>query len=137
MVHGHNLSRLPAGNGVSLYVLIKRIECRLRGGGEDDAGVVGAREVRERGQRGYSKMLRQGLHFVEENHGLHLGCPPFRNDLVTGIDGLDFYAAGPRREVVTHDGLPINFFGLADLKANKRASGRPRDLGDLEKILLP
>ncbi|MBL8449892.1 MAG: hypothetical protein JNM32_08200 [Dechloromonas sp.] len=96
-----------------------------------------ARRVNCLHQSGSGSLGRDSHDFVEENHGLHLGCPPFRNDLVTGIDGLDFYAAGPRREVVTHDGLPINFFGLADLKANKRASGRPRDLGDLEKILLP
>lgn len=88
-------------------------------------------------QFGFGSLGLDSHDFVEENQVVQLGYPPFRIDLITGIDGVDFDAAWPNREIVTHDGLPINFFGLADLKANKRASGRPRDLGDLEKILLP
>ena len=85
-------------------------------------------------QSGFGSLGLDSYDFVEENQAIHLGCSPFRNDLVTGIDGDDFDAVWPKREVVTHDGLPIDFFGLADLKANKRASGRPRDLDDLEKL---
>jgi hypothetical protein len=39
-----------------------------------------------------------------------------------------------RREVITVDGLPLNFIGLDDFKANKRASGRLKDLADLEAL---
>ena len=55
-------------------------------------------------------------------------------DLLTSIDGVDFQQAWGRREQLEHDGLPINFIGLDDLKANKRASGRPRDIDDLENL---
>lgn len=65
---------------------------------------------------------------------VQLGYPPFRIDLLTDIDGVDFDAAWPNRETTTHDGLPIHFVALADLKANKRASGRPRDIDDLEQL---
>lgn len=65
---------------------------------------------------------------------VQLGYPPFRIDLLTDIDGVDFDAAWPNRETTIHDGLVLQFVGLADLKANKRASGRPRDIDDLEQL---
>ena len=65
---------------------------------------------------------------------VQLGYPPFRIDLLTDIDGVEFDAAWSNRETTTHDGLAIHFVALADLKANKRASGRPRDIDDLEQL---
>jgi len=32
------------------------------------------------------------------------------------------------------DGIPVNFLSLDDLKKNKRASGRHKDLEDLEHL---
>ena len=72
--------------------------------------------------------------FTTPNQVVQLGYPPFRIDLLTSIDGVDFQQAWTRREQLLHDGLPINFIGLDDLKANKRASGRPRDIDDLENL---
>ena len=72
--------------------------------------------------------------FTTPNQVVQLGYPPFRIDLLTSIDGVDFQQAWVRRERLEHDGLPINFIGLDDLKANKRASGRPRDIDDLENL---
>ncbi len=85
-------------------------------------------------QFGFGSLGLESTDFVEANQIIQLGYPPFRIDLITGIDGVDFEAAWPNRETVIHDGLPIHFIGLADLKANKRASGRPRDLDDLENL---
>ena len=65
---------------------------------------------------------------------IQLGYPPFRIDLLTDIDGVDFDAAWPNRETTIHDALTIHFVALTDLKANKRASGRPRDIDDLEQL---
>jgi len=65
---------------------------------------------------------------------IQLGQPPRRIDLLMGIDGVAFEDCFRRREVVTIDGLPLNFIGLDDFKANKRASGRLKDLADLEAL---
>lgn len=65
---------------------------------------------------------------------VQLGYPPFRIDLLTDIDGVRFADAWPRRETVTHEGMPLHFIGRDDLKANKRAAGRPRDIDDLEQL---
>jgi hypothetical protein len=65
---------------------------------------------------------------------IQLGQPPRRIDLLMGIDGVDFEACFARRELIELDGLPLNFIGLEDFKANKRASGRHKDLADLDAL---
>ena len=65
---------------------------------------------------------------------VQLGQPPRRIDLLTTIDGVDFDSCYQRKEVVEADGLRLNIIGLEDFKANKRASGRLKDLADLESL---
>jgi hypothetical protein len=65
---------------------------------------------------------------------VQLGYPPFRIDLLTNIDGVDFDAAWPSRFEYRLDELQIPFIGIDALKTNKRASGRPRDIDDLENL---
>jgi hypothetical protein len=62
---------------------------------------------------------------------------PRRIDLLTRIDGVEFDACWDRRETMEVDGLPLNFIGLEDFKANKRAVGRFKDLADLEALEPP
>lgn len=72
--------------------------------------------------------------FEAPDRVVQLGYPPFRIGLLTAIDGVEFADAWPRRETLVHDGLTLHFIGLEDLKANKRAAGRPRDIDDLEQL---
>lgn len=72
--------------------------------------------------------------FTAKDRIVQLGYPPFRIDLLTGIDGVEFDEAWETRETIVHDGLALAFIGLEALKANKRASGRPRDLDDLSQL---
>lgn len=65
---------------------------------------------------------------------IQIGQPPRRIDLLMGIDGVAFDDCYKRREVITIDGLPLNFIGLEDFKANKRATGRHKDLADLDAL---
>lgn len=65
---------------------------------------------------------------------IQFGLPPRRLDLLTRLSGLEFDAAWSRREVHPVAGLEVPFLGRADLIANKRASGRPKDLADLETL---
>jgi hypothetical protein len=65
---------------------------------------------------------------------VQLGYPPFRIDLLTGIDGVDFDTAWPSRFEYVLGELRIPFIGIDALKANKRASSRPRDIDDLENL---
>lgn len=64
-----------------------------------------------------------------------IGLPPSRIDILSTIAGVDFDDAWARRIEVTIGDLHVGVIGRTDFIANKRASGRPRDLLDLE--LLP
>ena len=86
------------------------------------------------GEFGFGDVGLAQRDFEASENVVQLGYPPFRIDLLTDIDGVDFDAAWPNRETTIHDGLAIHFVGLTDLKANKRASGRPRDIDDLEQL---
>ena len=65
---------------------------------------------------------------------VQLGQPPRRVDLLTRIDGVDFSSCWSRREILDIDGVRMAFIGLEDFKTNKRASGRLKDLADLEAL---
>ena len=86
------------------------------------------------GEFGFGDVGLSQQDFEVPQNVVQLGHPPFRIDLLTDIDGVDFAAAWLNRETTLHDGLTLHFVGLADLKANKRASGRPRDIDDLEQL---
>lgn len=73
--------------------------------------------------------------FTEADRVVQLGYPPLRIDLMTSIDGVVFDEAYERRvEIELAEGLRMPFLSLADLRRNKRASGRPQDLADLEAL---
>jgi hypothetical protein len=68
---------------------------------------------------------------------IQLGQPPRRIDLMTTIDGVDFDTCYARRETVELAGLRLDIISLEDFKTNKRATGRLKDLADLEDLEPP
>jgi hypothetical protein len=72
--------------------------------------------------------------FLQPNKVIRMGVPPFRIEVLTSIDGVDFQACYAQRVVDTLDGIEISVISLTDLKANKQASGRGKDLVDLEHL---
>jgi hypothetical protein len=65
---------------------------------------------------------------------VQIGLPPRRIDLMTTLTGLAFGAAWPNRIMHRVGPLEIPFLGREDLVANKRATGRPKDLADLDVL---
>ena len=66
---------------------------------------------------------------------IQVGVPPCRIDLLTSISGVpDFAAAWDGRAIHTIRGREVPFLGRATLVENKRASGRRKDLADLEAL---
>jgi hypothetical protein len=72
--------------------------------------------------------------FEERDVVLQLGYEPNRIDILTGLTGVDFHEAYPRRVLVQLGSLQVPFLAREDLIANKRALGRPRDLADIEDL---
>jgi hypothetical protein len=72
--------------------------------------------------------------FLQPDRIVRMGVPPNRIEIQTGIDGVHFNECRPRGVTSELDGLRVPFIALADLKANKRASGRNKDLADLDHL---
>ena len=63
-----------------------------------------------------------------------LGRPPNRIDRLTGISGIRFDKALEGSVTTELDGLPVRMIGFDALVKNKRVSGRPKDLADLQQL---
>lgn len=71
---------------------------------------------------------------LKEKQIVRMGIPPFRLEVSTFIDGVDFDECFAEKEVVDLDGVQTNLISLKHLKINKKASGRFKDLSDLENL---
>ena len=74
------------------------------------------------------------MNFLKNNESLYLGCVPDKIEVFQKASGLDFGQAFPRRLESVLEGIPVKVISLADLRANKRASARHKDLADLERL---
>jgi predicted nucleotidyltransferase len=72
--------------------------------------------------------------FLEKDRIIRFGEPPLRIEILTSISGVSFDDCFSRRARVRLDGLRVNLISLEDLKKNKVASGRPKDLDDLTEL---
>jgi len=72
--------------------------------------------------------------FLEKNKVIRMGVPPVRLEVITSASGVAFNECYPNREVIEIDGILINFISLQDLKKNKLAAGRHKDMEDLEHL---
>ena len=69
--------------------------------------------------------------FLENDRVVRFGEPPLRIEILTTISGVAFDDCFARRARVKFDGLLVNLISFEDLKKNKAASARPKDLADL------
>lgn len=65
---------------------------------------------------------------------LRMGYPPNRIEVLVSISGVNFDEAYGRRVNITAGGVPATMIGIEDLRTNKLASGRHKDLDDLEQL---
>jgi predicted nucleotidyltransferase len=72
--------------------------------------------------------------FMQEDSIVRLGEPPLRLEILTSISGVTFEECYQKRSRPRFDGLRVNLISLEHLRLNKKASGRPKDLDDLEQL---
>lgn len=65
---------------------------------------------------------------------VQVGLPPRRIDLLTEATGLVFEEAWQNRTTHHTDSHDVPFLSRQDLVRNKRATGRPKDLADLDVL---
>jgi len=72
--------------------------------------------------------------FLTEGEFTQLGYPPYRIDLITGCEGVNFAACYTDRNTIEIDGVEVNFIDLDNLRRNKVAVGRPQDMADVANL---
>ena len=72
--------------------------------------------------------------FLKEQKVIRMGVPPMRLEILTSIDGVNFKNCFNSRIVADFGDFKVNFISKDDLLINKRASGRPQDIVDFEKL---
>lgn len=75
--------------------------------------------------------------FLNEGVVLQIGVAPVRIDITTKIDGVQFQDAYPNRVEIEVEGLHVPVISRPDLIRNKKASGRPQDLVDVQLLEKP
>jgi hypothetical protein len=72
--------------------------------------------------------------YLQDNDAIYFGGVPNKIEIFKKASGLEFAQAYQRRVETMIDGVPAKLIGLMDLKTNKRASGRNKDLADLDNL---
>lgn len=78
-----------------------------------------------------------GLHkedFLKFDKFIQLGYPPNRINLVTSCYGVEFEECYNNKIKIKIEDISVKFIDLENLRKNKKASGRPQDLADLDNI---
>lgn len=70
----------------------------------------------------------------EERAMIVLGRKPHQVDVLNFLDGVDFDSAWARRVAGKLGEIEVDFLSFDDYVSTKRASGRPRDLDDLNRL---
>ncbi|HSU14328.1 MAG TPA: hypothetical protein VLK66_09540 [Longimicrobium sp.] len=72
--------------------------------------------------------------FLQDGKMVRMGNVPLRIEVLTVISGVEFDECYAGRVEDELDGVKVSLISLRDLKTNKKASGRNKDLADLENL---
>jgi hypothetical protein len=72
--------------------------------------------------------------FLQPDKIVRMGVEPKRIEVMTSISGVEFGECYRERLETTLNDVPVSLISLRHLKINKRASGRLKDLADLESL---
>jgi hypothetical protein len=72
--------------------------------------------------------------FKKPDNVIQIGRPPYRVDILTSIEGLDFIECFNRKYIYNKNKLIINFISKEDLLINKKLVGRHKDLDDFNNL---
>ena len=72
--------------------------------------------------------------FLQQGEFVGIGDQPLRIEILTSISGVEFGECYAARTAAQIGELEVNFIGLQQLKINKQASGRFKDLNDISNL---
>lgn len=83
---------------------------------------------------GFGSLDLKEEDFRSPNKVVQLGYPPVRIDIITSISGISWDEAYEERDKGRYGDVPVYYIGLNHYILNKRASGRKKDIADLETL---
>ena len=72
--------------------------------------------------------------FLHSDSVIQLGVHPVRIDIITSITGVTWEEANQGKQRGLYGDIPVFFLGREQYIINKRATGRKKDLADLEAL---
>jgi hypothetical protein len=72
--------------------------------------------------------------FMQEKSLIRMGVEPMKIEIANFISGIEFEEAYKDKTIGLIDEIEIDLISLQHLKINKQASGRYKDLNDLENL---
>lgn len=85
-------------------------------------------------QFGFSASNLSENLFLQKDKIVRMGLPPMRIEVATSISGVTFDDCYARRVIAAMDNIQVPLISLEDLKINKKAAGRHKDLDDLDHL---
>lgn len=85
-------------------------------------------------QFGFSEIAALVEAFSKPGKMVQFGMPPNRIDILSALSGLTFEEAWKDRAHGQLDGVSAPFLGAKSLIRNKLASGRPKDIADVDEL---
>lgn len=83
---------------------------------------------------GMGVLALQAEDFMKEDMIIQIGYEPNRIDILTSVTGISFEDCYSQKIRADFDEITVDFIDIRNLKINKAASGRGKDLGDLENL---
>lgn len=83
---------------------------------------------------GFSASNITAKDLMQKGKVIQLGNPPYRIDLLTSIDGIDFTKAWKRKVIGHYGNQTLYFISKEDFIKNKMVSGRKKDMDDLDDL---
>lgn len=83
---------------------------------------------------GMGILALQAEDFMKEDMIIQIGYEPNRIDILTSVTGISFEDCYSQKVRAKFDDITVDFIDIRNLKINKAASGRGKDLGDLENL---
>jgi len=83
---------------------------------------------------GFSETALREELFTNPKNVIRMGIPPYRIEVLTTVDGIEFESSFTNRIIENVDGVEISIISKQDLIANKLSAGRNKDLDDVENL---
>jgi hypothetical protein len=83
---------------------------------------------------GFGSLNLNESDFTKQGNIVQLGVPPVRIDIVTSLTGVDWDKAQAGKVAGDYGGVSVYFLGKKEFILNKKATGRKKDLADIEAL---